>query len=645
MLNIPEEVKALFSSDKVHKNFHVHFPNGGCRDLNNEDIVSESVQFTESLCSQHYFKFGLAEASQIEFTAVGIPNVLGAVIDCAIEIDCTSLGAAWAEGNPVNDTLDWLEPQTCEYEGIVYYRVPYGEFIVDECPRNHGSMFQRKITAYTEQHFKNKQFAAGEFPYESMKVNPVAWLIANNLNTEDMEVGVRISPYPSSSANSLHMMLHASKINATSTYPALYSIDGGAEVHRNSIMNIYADGQAGKPPGVYAFRAEYNEHELDNKALDLYDLALQYMPSGNYIYDNLLTKAFNNPRENLAYSSGMFSPAITFTFYFSDESGNDTHRVSKQIFIRPNETYVFDLSDLDEFARTQVFFIGSPNKKFHVGYVTVAAQITMAWGRNPYWRGQRTADEWIYETIYGWNDIIGLPAGVNSVERDGDAVFYYKKIDEIPSLAINIKNTLNFSKRALGKYYTYENAISALDTAQGVMEILGQFLKFNRLGENSMFELSKNQSLIPISKSDWMEFWWDENSVDGIGTLKVKVYQDTEDGSEESEVEFSIGDGESVYVMQDNEVLMNLEDNDINNLKPIFDTYFSPNASVVNFTPVDLAMRGLPYLEDGDYIQLTAEDGTTVNTYILEQTISGIQHLTADVTSTNGELLEVIEDE
>ena len=150
MINIPEAVKALFSSDLVHKNFHVRFPGGECRDLNNEDVVSESVTFTESLCSQQYFKFGLAEASQIEFTAVDIPNVRGATIECAIEIDCSRLGAAWAAENPVDNTLDWLDPQPCQVGDKRYYRVPYGRFIVDTCPRAHGAMFQQQITAYTE---------------------------------------------------------------------------------------------------------------------------------------------------------------------------------------------------------------------------------------------------------------------------------------------------------------------------------------------------------------------------------------------------------------------------------------------------------------------------------------------------------------
>ena len=87
MLNIPESVKTLFKRDGVRKNFRVHFPNGELSDITNENVVQESVKFTESLCSQDVLKFGLTEASVIEFETVGIGNMYGMTIECGIEID------------------------------------------------------------------------------------------------------------------------------------------------------------------------------------------------------------------------------------------------------------------------------------------------------------------------------------------------------------------------------------------------------------------------------------------------------------------------------------------------------------------------------------------------------------------------------
>ena len=60
MLNIPDSVKALYKQDGVRKNFRAHFPGGELPDITNDNIVMESVKFTESICSQDVFKFGLA---------------------------------------------------------------------------------------------------------------------------------------------------------------------------------------------------------------------------------------------------------------------------------------------------------------------------------------------------------------------------------------------------------------------------------------------------------------------------------------------------------------------------------------------------------------------------------------------------------
>lgn len=112
MLNIPDEVKGLFKLDRCNKNFRVHFPNGEMDDLTNENVVQESVEFSESICSQNTFKFGKSESSTIEFETVGVQNMMGMKIECGIEVDCSSLGADWIARHPVDDTLPFLAPQT-----------------------------------------------------------------------------------------------------------------------------------------------------------------------------------------------------------------------------------------------------------------------------------------------------------------------------------------------------------------------------------------------------------------------------------------------------------------------------------------------------------------------------------------------------
>ena len=241
---------------------------------------------------------------------------------------------------------------------------------------------------------------------------------------------------------------------------------------------------------------------------------------------------------------------------------------------------------------------------------------------------------------------ISITGGGGIFNRSLDASAYgysFSGTDVLSTLRLNINSTLK-SKKVISLFgvkptqcYSFANAVSLYDLIIGNLEISGAFLKPNRNGDLTLFQMSLNPTPIAVSASDWESFWWDETPIESIGQVNV-IY--TKDNEEQQET-FTIGNGNSVYTIENNEVLKAAE-MDTATMESILQTYFAPNASVVNFTPVDLTMRGLPFLESGDYIELTAEDGETVDTYILSQTISGIQHLTAEIASTNGNLLEVI---
>lgn len=169
MLNIPDEIKALYKTDSVRKNFRVHFPNGENPDLTNSDIVAGSVSFTESVCSKDVLQFGLAEASRIEFECVNVPNIYGAVIECYNEIDATDADAQYQTTMP---DLDYP-----------VYQIPLGVFTVSSCPRSAGAMWKRRVEAYSEK-YKSGQNIINDFLNEgSLKseiyVNPVALGIAS----------------------------------------------------------------------------------------------------------------------------------------------------------------------------------------------------------------------------------------------------------------------------------------------------------------------------------------------------------------------------------------------------------------------------------------------------------------------------------
>ncbi len=137
MLHIPEEIKKLFRQGSIRKNIRIHFPNGELEDITNNNLLSESFSFTESIMSQDTFKFGLCEASMVEFEMFNIGNIKGYEIEVFHEIDISSLSDDFiAEYGMTSDDV-----------AFPFYRIPYGRFVIDECLKS-ADMKKRNVVAY-----------------------------------------------------------------------------------------------------------------------------------------------------------------------------------------------------------------------------------------------------------------------------------------------------------------------------------------------------------------------------------------------------------------------------------------------------------------------------------------------------------------
>ena len=91
----------------------------------------------------------------------------------------------------------------------------------------------------------------------------------------------------------------------------------------------------------------------------------------------------------------------------------------------------------------------------------------------------------------------------------------------------------------------------------------------------------------------------------------------------------------------DNFVIQYLDGATESTVNALLDTTLIPALEAVNFTPVELHMRAMPWIEAGDALQITTEDGEVVNTFAMSHAISGIQMLQATIESSGGELVEV----
>lgn len=553
MLTIPESVKTLFKTDGIRHNFRASFPNGELPDITNADVVRESLHFTESLCSQDPFKFGLSEASVIEFETVGIGNMYGMTIVCGIEIDTSSLSAAQIsaiQSDPGDGTLVLAAASDIGYG---YYRVPLGTFKVTSCPRNHGTMAHRKVTAMS-------MYAGGSFPDSPYQYAKLASKAIGQTRLQN-----------------LSMLLWA---GVGYRFPAILD---GLPVERQAALSSGGSASFSKTVGGVTIRGS---------------------------------------------RAGAGDP------YFQSYS---------------NRIKVFDLPQYDtaavvEWARSQ--FAADPDYAAYAdaaaaavsqivsGSVTaqnVTTLVPVVDGRLVYY-----GDGWSYgpSVVHHIDIYIDFPGGTVSDAFDlfdfatakckvlGDSSFQ--------SYMIRLRQT---GEQGAG-YYTYVNSYDFGKLLNGWLEILGQFGRQTRSGEFEMVTLD-DSAPIPVNPANYESCWWDEYDVTPVGTVRVVYSEENNTGT----ADIIVGDGQSIYDMSDNVVFDFLANADLSVVETMINTHFTPNLPAVAFTPVEMTMQGWPWIEAGDALEITAEDGTVIDTFALRVELSGIQRLSMDVESKAGEII------
>ena len=624
MLNIPEEIKTLFKRDDIFKNFHVHFPNSEYTDLNNDDIVSESVEFTESLCSQQAFRFGLTEASEIKFTCVNVPNIRGAVIECAIEVQADSLGAEWLADNQPTGNEEFLDPQLCTYSDRNMYRVPYGRFIVDTCPRNHETMYKRDVTGYTNRTETDS--------------------ITNNFLVAMMN-GI----YPQATAYKPYLK--------PLTYSVIFSGDHSA-LARNGYTAGEPDSPAPSQPGVSSGPAIRNI--IDAKTTDGTAVQLHFTTSATGAGAPVSDEA-EGAKTSLY---GVTVTPISEDVWMAQSVANlETMGISAELS---------GYESLEDIVRAGIDgFDAATSYILHSRWVEIS-QTGYQWAQAipiptesgiiyPYGIATNPAGLIRYASIYIHNGFTIQTGAFPYLTRTATVEFTkYTDTDETGTIAegtIAFNSTLSSKMKieAGGRTISvdakgFANAFSPHDIAQGYLELLCRFASPARTGGMEITALD-NTSPVSILPENYAELWYDETTIAPIGYVQVKFKDETDN---EQDLTVQIGTGASVYDLRDNAVLQNMvftvskaeAEAGVtieSKLLAFLNSVFTPNIPDLTFIPIELTKKGLPYLEAGDAVTITTGDGQVVPSFILRQTVKGIQFLTADVESANGEAVEMIE--
>lgn len=585
MLNIPEVIKELFLQDGVRKNFRVHFPNGERADLVNKDIIEESVKFTESTCSQQTLRFGLTEASVIEFECVGVGNIAGMTIECGIEIDVSSLSREDREayGTRTDDV------------SFPFYAVPYGVFVVDKCPRQ-ADMKRRKVTAYTEYDVDYYASIDGTYKNMAIKLTPSQYREIMSTRDDDMTemarktTGVNSLLWNSTDNRNLYL--------SVANYAVMGAAGGSAE------LPIPTNA----PTIVKCF---FQPDPLDERADELFRIANASRISGDYLY-YFGQRQYANMNEGAFNEYGGIRPFIRVRAGFS---GEDHYRAVFSIIIKNGERVVID-------PKSIVRAYGSGGELQYM-YITVIVPVE--------WYGADYA-YWILTNYAGGNDtyktITNWPLA-ESHTRGGEVRAIYKTMTtgDQGEPDISIESTQKISYPGGGIYYNYENAISPTDAANGVLEMEGTFGNIQRSGALA-FKALDGVNRYKLELERIASLWFEEYITRKIGTV---VYPYIDENDEQVIGELYINDAPGVYDMSGNRVLQTLADKSQAGVEEAILRMFPTNVENAFYKPINLEIKGLPWLEDGDAIRIETEDGEVVDSYIMRHTISGVQHLVDDI--------------
>ena len=570
MLTIPNSIKSLYQTDGVRKNFRVHFPNGEFSDITNDNVVQESLKFTESLCSQSTFKFGLAEASVLEFETVGVGNMYGMTIEASIEIDTSSLSAADITAIQADEGDGTLVLVGASDIGFGFYRIPLGVFRVQSCPRDHQSMAHRQVTAYS--------LGGGVYfasPFEDAKLKsgaPQNTLYIPNIH----RLGYASMGWNSPTALSGFTKTVYDAWENFPTATASLSIFVGANSSYRYEMQAT----------VTYKRLQFGS-VIDADKLYSLEIAAQH-------YDSVINMIKNYIENTLGMSSSIALPAL-----------------ERYLIIGGTTSTMAGASTYKTKGSISVFY-----PKYACDYyINIPISIFIQINRIPIPSGSPI----VVVFSNNFTDLVDSPV-------------LYQYNDGMTDLRVAFESTgTNITGQA-----TFINSYNINELLPSYFEIIAEFGKSNRMGGIETFRLD-DSAPISLLPENYSEMWWDEYDFEPIGTVTVN-YKDANNAEQISEI--SVGDGASRYDMTSNELLKNLYNATLSNVTSIITADFKPYIGTVEFTPMELTMQGWPWLEAGDALEITAEDGVVVDTYALRVEMSGIQHLQMSITAEGGEIIE-----
>lgn len=644
MLEIPEDHKKLFRDIYVPKDIRIHFPNGERPDLTKKDIYDDgsSLKFTEPLCSQKNLKFGLSEKSVLQFDAIDIENIEKCIIEANAEA---------------------IDPDTGETVSV-----PYGRFTVDSCKKQ-SDMRLRRVIAYSGASLEVSPLTLAKLSLPSL--NPYSYrisideLMGTGEKTRERFEGTKRETEFTGYTQGVDfdsMVLEASYIGSDG-YP--YTIYCSMEYKYKSV-NMYAASieirnallwydirsevvdtdkaaawDAGirdimeyldmlKPIAVYQDDIRRQRFDdilqwcdtyLDNYAvrmdvLQTYNkkklhtqkdvvIAMDDMGDGSrrsrYVSSALLDVV--NARAGDADSGGVWAAdsVANGTLMFICPYSIDV-RIERKKDNEPSET-VFDR------------FIVSGRKDILVGYGNMLKRHTMEFRPPGIYesKGQETVTE-------------PLPDIQFERTEGADGYFWCKDAEK------NLNNAVSAAAEIQAKFVHLDRY--GVCRFVGISDHFGLYPEETLYPAEDLYPNDNNGGL--VTTYDYSTLWYEDHEVQPYGTILVS-YKNMSGNAEVLSYKFNRAN-KNVYHFKDN-FIFKAGGWQPDKIRRILDTWFIPGLTGIRYTPVELEMKGLPYVEAGDVLTVLTRTGG-IEAFVFRRTLQGINHMTDRIEAKGDELNE-----
>ena len=597
MLRLPDDVKALFSAPNVRRNFRVIFPDGERADLTNADVVQESVSFSESVCSESVFRFGCCERSMIEFETVGVENIQSARIECGLEVELTSLGDQYISYLQllINDGLmdGAVVPAADSDLGYPYYRLPYGIFFVDSCPRDHSDRQRRKVKAYTR---------------DPLIVSPVE--------------SVRLSTYRPQAVGAFRAGARSlAAANICFNVPGNVAGWGMTAGGSSSEKYTWAEIQALGAQATASFSSTADGHTYTLSIVGKYavaDFTDKASVSAGDPISSVLKRLTMSGWDSVAawkWYSGLLSAAG------APEPSVAAHSRLPRTYLQPHIGYDV-LDQYGSYDHAPIYWLPNEGCPYYIQDIDVAANkangfVRLVWDLSCTWSVDGSPQE-----IRTFFPLADLTASIDAVSITNNDTIQVEATNEI----------------AVGNVdqYTFVDSYDVVGMLTAPLELRAQQVRVTRTGIPAVIRMSNaSPSAVPVSSVE--EIFWDDADVSPIGLLNCKKMSFSQGQSVAVPIPID-GGGSSVYDMMANSLL---QQPGVYYSDSAILTAFSPWLPTNQFVPYSATIHDMPWVQAGDCLSLATPDPDvpSLTSFVLMQTIRGVQSLTQEIGANGGTVI------